>query len=180
MSEYVSGKFRHSGENNVISHLYEQITRSLVRIYLGMDCHKANLWVRVALKCSDPIKALIEGKMKERGKEVWRARWRREECLMRPSCTASSASFTHSISPRPSFSIWPNINFTSFFSLCFLSLFSSLVCLFLFSCTFPFSLSLRPVQHTNHIQLNQFKHYNSLTSNRAISISSLLTAQDPF
>lgn len=56
-------------KNNVISHLYEQITRSLVRIYLGLDSHKANLRVWVALKFSDPIKALIEGRMKERGKE---------------------------------------------------------------------------------------------------------------
>lgn len=39
---------------NVISHLYEQITRSLVRIYLGLDSDKVNLWVWVALKISRP------------------------------------------------------------------------------------------------------------------------------
>lgn len=53
---------------------------------------------------------------------------------MRPSCAASSAYFAHSISPQPSFFIWQNINFTSFFlpSLCILSRFSSPVCIFLF------------------------------------------------
>lgn len=57
-------------KNNAISHLYEQITRSLVRIYLGSRRHKANLWVWVALIFSDPIKALIEGRIKrQRGME---------------------------------------------------------------------------------------------------------------
>lgn len=32
-------------KNIVIIHLYEQFTRSLGRIYLGLDSHKANLWV---------------------------------------------------------------------------------------------------------------------------------------
>lgn len=118
LSEYVSGKFRCIGGEDVIRHLYEQITRSLVRIYLGLDRHTANLYVWVVLKFSDPIKALIEGRMEEqRGMEEG----------------ASSASFSLSITPQPSFSIWPNINFTPFSpSVCVLSLFSSPWCLFLF------------------------------------------------
>lgn len=56
-------------KNNVISHLYVQITWSLVRIYLGLDSRNANLWVLGCVQISDPIKALIEGRMKERGKE---------------------------------------------------------------------------------------------------------------
>lgn len=32
-------------KNSVIIHLYEQFTRSLGRIYLRLDSHKANLWV---------------------------------------------------------------------------------------------------------------------------------------
>lgn len=95
-----------------------------------------------------------------------KSRKRREECLMRPSCAASSASFTHSIRSQPSFFIWPNINFTSFFlSLFLISLFfSSLPHLFL-SCRFPFPFC-RPIQRTNRIRLNQFKNYNSLTGDR--------------
>lgn len=64
---------------------------------MGLDCHKANLWVWVVLIFSDPIKALIEGRMKEQGgmeSQMEKGRVSDEE-----SCAASSASFTHFISP---------------------------------------------------------------------------------
>lgn len=56
-------------KNNVISHLYVHITWSLVRIYLELDSRNANLWVLGCVQIPDPIKDLIEGRMKEQGKE---------------------------------------------------------------------------------------------------------------
>lgn len=179
-------------KNNVISHLYVQITWSLVRIYLGLDSRNANLWVLGCVQISDPIKALIEGRMKERGKEQRGMKSRMEgrsvfwgpvvQRLQTPSPTLLVPSH---LSPfgQTSISLFFFFKYFFFSSCHFLSLFSPLRCLFLFVIVL-YSLR-RSIPHTTHIQFDQLnkkekENYNSLTSGWTISISSLLTAQNPF
>lgn len=114
-------------------------------------------WFWVALNFSDPIKALIEGRRRKRGKgqRGMESRMDKGGVSLRSSCTAFSNSLPHSINPQPSLSIWPTINFTSF---PFLSLF--LKPLFPSHASFlpPFLTDLHslwcPFPRTNHIQLN--------------------------